>query len=240
MKALRNLLILLGLIVVAGFFVPVDIRNGYIYYWYGDIVNMTGDTGKAAAMFKDASEAMPASATFARAYVRALNDIALGFQPGDSNSEQYYTQAYNFAKEWLEKNDKSEGAWGVLVERARAEWGLGRKNVAKGTIDLAVNKMPTDYEALVYQGIMHRDISPGDRNSVAASIPIFEQALEVRRETRTAWAHYEMAVAYRMINDENRALAEIDQCLAQWPDRALRIKAERLKNEIQSSGRTNR
>jgi tetratricopeptide (TPR) repeat protein len=241
MKALRNLIILLVIIVAISFFIPPDLRSGYFFYWYGRVTELTSrDTGKAAAMYKQSTDAMKGKALFARAYARALNDIATNFENGTPLAEKYYTDALNFCNTWIEAQGEGGDGWMVYVEKARAEWGLGRKNVAKQSIDKAVELMPTDYIALVYQGIIWRDFSPHDRISVAASMPIFEQAIEIRNETRASWAHYELAVAYKMINDEVRALGEIQQALAQWPDRELRNKAERLKHEIESSGRSNR
>jgi tetratricopeptide (TPR) repeat protein len=237
MKALRNLLIFLVLIIVVGFFVPADLRNGYLYYWYGSAVDSTsGDVGKAADAYKQASGAMPANPIFARAYARALNDIAEGLS--GATQEQYYGQAYDFSHKWIEEHKDADGVWQLWVEEARGEWGQGKKAAAKHSIDTAVDLMPTDYTALVYQGIIWRDQMPGDKKMVDDSIPVFEQAIEVRRETRTAWAHYELAVAYKMIKDENRALAELAQATAQWPDRALRTKIERLKHELESGGRS--
>jgi tetratricopeptide (TPR) repeat protein len=241
MRALRNLIVLLIVIVVIGFFIPLDLRNGYFFYWYGRITELTGnDTGRAAALYKQASGAMEANATFARAYARALNDIANGFDRGSTNAEKYYNDALDFCDRWIEEYEASDDIWMLYVEKSRAEWGLGRKNAARVSIDKAVDIMPTDYVALVYQGIIWRDFSPNDKDAIAASVRVFEQAISVRNETRASWAHYELAVAYKMINDEVRALNEIQQCLAQWPDRKLRQNAERLKHEVESSGRTNR
>ena len=241
MKALRNLFILLVVIVIVGVVVPNDIRTGYLTYWYGRIIDTTsGDIGKAAAWYHRATDAMPGNATFARAYASSLNDMADGFPEDSENKTDYYLKALEFAKGWIEANEGSPEVWQLLVEQARAEWGLGRKNSAKVAIDEAVELMPTDYIALVYQGIIWRDMQPDNRNMVAKSIPIFEQAIQVRRESRTSWAHYELAVAYNMLKDEARALNELEQALAQWPPRELRFKIERLKHHIQSSGRSTR
>jgi tetratricopeptide (TPR) repeat protein len=240
MKALRNLFIFLIVIVVIGFFIPVNSRNGWYNYLYGRVIDMTSnDAGKSADAYKRASEAMPENPTFAGAYARTLNDIASGFHEGD-NAERYYNQAYDFANRWIQTHEMVDGVWKLYIEKSRAEWGLGRKTGARSSIEEAVNLMPTDYIALVYQGIIYRDFSPNDKNAIATSIPIFEQAIEVRRETRTSWAHYECAVAYNMLNDEVRALNEIQQALSQWPERTIRQDCERLKNDIQSSGRSNR
>ena len=241
MKALRNLIIFLALIVIAGFLIPVDLRNGYFFFYYGQIVQSTsGDTGSAAAAFKDSSAAMPSNGVFARSYARSLNDIADGFETGSANTEDYYSQALEFADTWLEKNEKNKDEWQLLVEKARAEWGLGRKGAAKVSIDKAVNLRPTDYVALVYQGIIWRDMQPNDKNAIGRCVSVFEQAISVRKETRTSWAHYELAVAYKMMNSTDRAFNEVNQGLAQWPSRDLRDKLERLKHDIESSGRSER
>jgi hypothetical protein len=79
---------------------------------------------------------------------------------------------------------------------------------------------------------------PNERNKIRESIPIFENAIQVRSEKNTYWAHLEMAKAYYMIADEVHALNEINQTLSQFPPRWIRDEAERLKQEIQSSGRT--
>lgn len=241
MRVLRNLLILLVLIVIAGFFVPANIRNGYAFFWYGQFTEaVSNDLGKAAAAYKSAHTAWPENARFAREYAATLNDIGTGFTSGSGNAEQYFQQALEFANEWVGAHEGDAQIWQLLVEKARAEWGLGRRNAARVSIDNAVDLMPTDYVALVYQGIIWRDINPRDRTQISRAIAVFEQAIQIRREQRTAWAHYEMAVAYKMLNDEVRALNECQQALAQWPDRDLRAKIERLKHELESGGRTNR
>ena len=127
----------------------------------------------------------------------------------------------------------------LYIELARAEWGKDRKNGAKVAIDKAVNLMPTDYNGLVYQGIIYRDMSKNNPN-IRKSIPIFEQAISVRNSTNTYWAHYELAIAWWKVKDEARALNEVNQALSQFPPRWLRENAERLKHEIQSSGRSER
>jgi tetratricopeptide (TPR) repeat protein len=235
MKALRNLLILLAIIVVIGFVVPGGVRNGYLNYWYGRLLEMKGDLGGASQAYENASDAMVDNATFARAQVRTLNDL------GEEKEEtSYFDDAFKVADSWIKDHENHEQVWQLYVEKARAEWGQGKKNVARFSIDKAVELMPTDYVALVYQGIIYRDTRPDNRESVRRSIPIFEQAIAVRRETRTAWAHYELAVAFWMVRDEQGALNEINQTLSQWPPRWLRQKAERLKHQIQSGGRSER
>lgn len=235
MKALRNLLILLVIIVIIGFVVPGDLRNGYLNYWYGRLLETTGNLGGASQAYENAAGAKPDSATFARAHARSLND--LGEKRED---ESYFDQAFRVADSWVDENEYHDLVWQLYVEKARAEWGQGKKNAARFSIDKAVELMPTDYTALVYQGIIYRDTRPNNWDAVRRSIPIFEQAISVRRSTRTSWAHYELAVAYWMIRDEPRALNEINQALSQWPPRRLRQKAERLKHEIQSGGRSER
>jgi tetratricopeptide (TPR) repeat protein len=238
MKALRNLIIFLVIIVAAGFLIPVDLRNGYFFNYYGQIIEATSnDLGAAAAAYKDSSAAMPSNGKFARAYVRAINDIGSGAEAA-GNSEKYYSEALQAAEDWLAANKGNKDEWQLLVEQARAEWGLGKKNAAKVSIDKAVNIRPTDYTALVYQGIIWRDMQPHDNKEIGKCVSVFNQAIEVRKETRTAWAHYELAVAYRMMRDDNASFNEVNQALAQWPDRALREKLERLKHDIESSGRS--
>jgi hypothetical protein len=100
--------------------------------------------------------------------------------------------------------------------------------------------MPTDYVALVYQGIIYRDIRPESRDSVFLSVPIFEQAIRVRHHTRTYWAHYELARAYYLMGEEDNALNQLSQAISQYPPRWLKVEAERLRHEIQSSGRSER
>jgi tetratricopeptide (TPR) repeat protein len=232
MRVLRNLLILLGILVVVAFFVPPEIRDGYYYLFWGKIVEMTGDTAGAAESFKTSSEAAPENPLFARHRARALNDLAEA-----TESEEKYQEAFDFTGAWIDAHEFDPGVWQLHIERARAEWGLGRKNPARTSIDKAVDLRPTDYTALVYQGIMHRDYRPDDRNLVATAIPIFEQAIQVRRQSRTSWAHLELAKTYWMLGDENNALNQVSQTIAQFPPRDIRDEAERLRTEIQSSGR---
>lgn len=238
MKALRNLLIFLVILGIAGFFMPVNLRNGYFHYFYGRIVEQSsGNLGKAVASYKLATEAMPENPTFVRAYLRSLNDLGVSLNDPE-NARTHFMTALRFAEDWLKKHEFSNGKWQVLIEKARAEWGLDRKTSAKVSIDSAVKLMPTDYTALVYQGIIYRDISPNNRNDLAVALNIFEQALAVKRETNAYWAHFEMAKTYLLMKDEVSALNELNQALAQWPPRKMRQDIERLKNQIQSSGRS--
>ena len=178
---------------------------------------------------------MPANTEFADAYAKALNDIADG--KTGSEAADFFNQAHDFAHGWIGDHDGAPRIGLLYEEQARAEWGLGEKGAAKQSIDTAVEKMPTEYDALVWQGIIWRDMSPGDKNAVGSSVPVFEQAISVRNETRTAWAHYELAVAYSMIRDSDRAIGELDQATAQWPDRALRDKIEKLRHDLESGGK---
>jgi tetratricopeptide (TPR) repeat protein len=235
MKVLKALIFLLVVIVAIAFLVPADKRIGYWGYYYGRALELTGDVNGASDSFKSSTDAMPDDVTFFRAYARSLNDIGEKFDNAGS-----YQAAYDFVHQWMIDHPDDPEIWQAYIELARAEWGKGRKNPAQIAIDKAVNLKPTDYIALVYQGIIYRDIRPTSVESVRLSIPIFEQALQVRNNTRTYWAEYELGKAWWMIHDEAHALAEIDQALSQFPPRWLREEAERLKHEIESSGRSER
>jgi tetratricopeptide (TPR) repeat protein len=235
MKAFKNLLIFLVVLIVITFVIPVDLRTGWFNYGMGRVSELTGDTASASDRYLLASESMPDSVTFARSYARALNDL------GElTKRKDYYDDAYDVADDWIKDHEDEIEVWQLWIEKARAEWGLESTNAAKISIDTAIKLQPTDYTALVYQGIIYRDLRPNNKDAIRQSIPIFEQAIEVRRQTRTAWARYELAVAYKLIDDHERAINEVNQCLAQFPSRDLREKAERLLHDLQSSGRSER
>jgi tetratricopeptide (TPR) repeat protein len=233
MKVLKSLIALLVVVVVIGLFIPADLRGGWFYYLYGRTLDLTGNSEGAVDAYKMSTESLPDDVRFARMYARALNDVA-----EETDDEGMYVSAYNFAHEFIDNHENDDGIWQLYIEQARADWGRGRRNNAKAAIDLAVNMRPTDYEALVYQGIIYRDIQPTREQAIRLSIPIFEQAIQVRNQTRTYWAEYELARAWWMVHDETRALNELNQSLSQFPPRWLRDDAERLKQEILSSGRT--
>ncbi|HDS30228.1 MAG TPA: hypothetical protein ENN67_04205 [Firmicutes bacterium] len=233
MRALRNLLIFLAILVVIGFILPAEFRDGYYFYYAGRLAETTGNIAGAVEAYKTSSEANQDSALFARARARALNDLA-----ESTKSTSKYNEAFRFCTEWIEKHEFDPGVWMLYIERARAEWGIDRKHLALQTIKKALDINPTDYIALVYHGIMIRDFRPGDIESIQSSIPIFEQAVKVRRHSRTYWAHLEQAKAFWMLKDENNALIQINQALAQYPPRDIKDEAERLRTEIQSSGRS--
>jgi tetratricopeptide (TPR) repeat protein len=238
MKIIKNLFIFLIVLVVIGFFIPPDLRNGYINYYYGSIVTSTSsDLGQAEMAFDTATKAQPNNVKFARAYARNLNNMGDVLGKG-SPAEQYFGKALDFSKAWIDAHESDPDIWNLYVEKARAEWGLGRKEPAKESIDKAVDLAPTDYEALVYQGIIWRDLAGKDRNAMSKAVNVFEQAISVRNEQRTSWAHYELAVGFYTIKDETNALNEVNQALAQWPDRKLKQKIERLKHDIESGGRS--
>lgn len=232
MKALKPLIVILVILIICTFLLPTDIRDGYYFYLCGRAAELTGNSISALSAYKTASDSMPDNAVFARARARTLNDIA-----EDTEDDGYYQEAYNFTNGWIDENITHMELWQMYVEKARAEWGLGRKATARISIDEAVRLMPVDYTALIYQGIIYRDIRPLDHNSVRLSIPIFQHAIEIRRRTRTSWAHLELAKAYWMIQDDARALNQIQQTLSEFPPREIKREAERLKIEIQSSGR---
>ena len=235
MRIIKSLLLLVVVIVIIGFLIPADLRGGWFYHLYGRALDLTGNSAGAVDYYKLSMESMPDEVRFTRAYARALNDIA-----EETEDEGMYVSAYNVAHDFIRDHEDDPGLWQMYVEEARADWGRGRRNNAKATIDIAVDLRPLEYEALVYQGIIYRDIQPAREAAIQLSIPIFEQAIEVRNGTRTYWAHYELARAYWMLRDEDRALNELEQSLSQFPPRWLREDAERLKQEIQSSGRTER
>jgi len=235
MKILKPLLALIAILVIIGFIIPADLRGGWFYYSYGRMLELTGDQGGASEQYKLAASSMTDNVRFARAYARSLNDLA-----ERTENEGVFVTAYNVAHGFIDDHEHEPGIYQMYIEQARADWGRGRRNNAKAAIDVAVDLRPTDYDALVYQGIIYRDIQPTREQAIRISIPIFEQAIVVRNHTRTYWAHYELAKAWWMVRDEDRALNEIDQCVSQFPPRWIRDGAERLKHEIQSGGRSER
>lgn len=235
MKALKGLLIFLVILIAVGLLIPVKFRIAYTSYSIGRIQEMTGNSTGASVNYRTATQAMPKEVMFARIYARSLND--LGEKTGNGD---YFDQAARFTETWIIDHEGNPDVWQIIVEKARALWGQGRKPAAKEAIEQAVSLNPTSYEALVYEGIMFRDIHPENPDTVRTSIPIFEQAIEIRRRTNTDWAQYELAVAFWMIRDEEQALNHVEQCLSQFPPRDLKERAERLKHEIQSSGRSER
>jgi tetratricopeptide (TPR) repeat protein len=235
MKVLKPIIFLVVVAAIAYFFTPPNLRDGWLYYSYGRILDVTNNQPKALNAYKHSADAMPENIRFARTYARTLNDIAEA-----TDSQSYFQTAETYAEDWIEQYSGSMELWQMYVELARAEWGQGSRSAAKYAIDRAVELMPTDYVALVYQGIIYRDIHPENRNSVFLSVPIFEQAIRVRRQTRTYWAHFELAKAYYLMGEEDSALNELNQAISEFPPRWLRIEAERLKHEIQSSGRSER
>ena len=235
MKVLKPIIALAVIVAIAYFVTPADLRDGWLYYMYGRMLEVTSTPAKALEAYKTSAEAMPDNIRFNRTYVRALNDVA-----EETDGQAHYRTAEEYAEEWIDEHSDNSGLWQMYVEYARALWGRGSKSAAKRAIDRAVSLMPTDYIALIYQGIIYRDIRPENRDAVYRAVPIFEQAIQIRRQTRTYWAHYELAKAYWMIDDEERALNELNHAISQFPPRWLRIKAERLKHEIQSSGRSER
>ena len=235
MKFLKSLIILLVIVIIVGLILPMDLRSGYFNYSLGRISELTGKTGQAVERYGFATGAMPDSVLFARAYLRALNDLG---EMRDNDDD--FSTALAYADKWIDEHEGDFDAWQIWIEKARAEWGKGVKNAGKVSIDKAVSLNPTDYTALVYQGIIYRDYRPNIKNEVRLSIPIFQQAIELRHYTRTYWAHIELAKAFKMVNDETGAIVELNQCLSQYPPRKVKMEAERLKNEIQSSGRSER
>jgi len=232
MKALKALFGLLVVIIIIGVAVPIDFRSGYFAYYSGRFAESRANLGGAVQHYKTAHLAMADNAHFFRAYTRALNDLA---EFTDDQSD--FVEAEALCEEWLDENEGSPDEWMIKVQLARAYWGQGSKNAGKAEIDAAISLMPTDYDALVYQGIMWRDTAT-DPNKIALSIPIFESAVAARRSTRCAWAHYEKAIAFWKLKNERKALNSIAQALSQFPPRELRNDAERLKAEIQSGGRS--
>lgn len=233
MKVLQGTLVFLVIFVVAALLIPVDLRTAYWNYGYAWVQQKTGDPYGAADHLKSAFEALPDDVLFARAYVSQLNDNGKNFSEVSA-----YEEAFRVSDNWINDHETDSDVWQMYVERARANWGRARMPAAKTDIDKAVDLRPGDYVALVYQGIIYRDMHPNERNRVRESIPIFEQAIQIRNEKNTYWAHYELARAHYMIGDDVRALNEVNQCLSQFPPRWMRDEAERLKHEIQSSGRT--
>ncbi len=233
MKTLKGLFFILVIIVIAGILTPMDIRIAYWNYGFASILERTGDPGEAVDHYKLAFEAIPGDVKFIRAYARMLNDN--GDDLSDTNS---FETAYTVSNNWITDYEHHHQVWQIYIERARANWGRGRKPAAKGDIDIAVDLRPTDYTALVYQGIIWRDLQT-NRDRIRESIPVFEQAIRLRNQNNW-WAHFELAKAWYMVNDEVRALNEINQALSQYPPRWLREEAERLRHDIQSSGRSNR
>ncbi|MCK4721291.1 hypothetical protein KAU08_11550 [bacterium] len=234
MKTLKGLFFILVIIIIAGILTPMDIRIAYWNYGFASILERTGDPGGAVDHYKLAFEAIPGDVKFIRAYAGMLNDNGDNFS--DTNSFQ---SAFSVSNDWITEYEHHDQVWQIYIERARANWGRGRKPAAKGDIDIAVDLRPTDYTALVYQGIIWRDLQT-NRDRIRESIPVFEQAIRVRNSRNTWWAHFELAKAWYMVNDEVRALNELNQALSQYPPRWLREEAERLKHDIQSSGRSNR
>lgn len=233
MKVLQGTLVFLIIIVIAAFLIPTDIRTAYWHYSYASIIQKTGDPHGAADHFKDAMEALPEDILFVRAYASQLNDNGKNFSDVEA-----FEEAFRVANNWINEHENDEQVWQMYIERSRANWGRGRMPAAKGDIDTAVDMRPSDYMALVYQGIIYRDMHPNEKNKIRESIPIFEQAIQLRNQKNTWWAHYELAKAWYMVADDVRALNEVNQALSQFPPRWLRDEAERLKHEIQSSGRT--
>jgi len=239
MKVLKPII---ALVVILGIAVAVIyyISPGYIPYLYGKAVYKIGDKGKALLAFESARNAEPDKVTFARAYASTLNDLG-----SDLEDPSYYSRAYDYTHDWIEEHDTELELWQMYVEEARAQFGLGNQSSAKIAIDRATELMPTDYEALVYKAVIYRDmaVSPNgqvNRNAMDRVIGMFEQAIEIRNFTQTWWAHYELALAFKYIGDETRALNQVNQCLSQFPPRWMKLKAERLKADIQSSGRSER
>ncbi len=235
MRILKNMVIAIVILAIIGFVIPADIRSGYFYWSYGRVLELTGNTGGAADAYESAATAIPDSVKFARSFARTMNDLA-----EQLDDDGVYVEAYTFSREWINDHDNDSGLWQMWVELARAEWGRGRKTQARAAIDNAVDLQPTDYTALVYQGIIYRDQMPENIDMVRRAIPILEHAIAVRNHTRTYWAHYELSRALYMVNDEDGAIREVNQALSQFPPRWLRTEAERFKHEIQSSGRSER
>ncbi|MCX6646842.1 MAG: hypothetical protein NTY09_10905 [bacterium] len=233
MKVIQSALVFLIIVVIAALLVPYNLRVAYWNYGAAWVQQHTGDPNGAADHFKYAFEALPDDVVFARAYVSQLNDNGKNFSQTVS-----FEEAYRISNNWINEHPDDPQVWQMYIERARSYYGRNRFAEAKTDIDKAVNIEPGDYIALVYQGIIYRDMHPNERNKIRESIPIFENAIQVRAEKNTYWAHFEMAKAYYMIADEDHALNEINQTLSQFPPRWLRDEAERLKHEIQSSGRT--
>jgi len=230
MKIIRNLIIVIVILAAIGYFVPI----GYWSFGLGKYHEMTGNTSDAYQAYKTAAAETPENVSFVRAYARSVNDLAV-----ERDDEDLYMEAYRVTEEWLGDNQHHNSRHLILIELARAEWGRDRKHNAKVAIDEAVEFAPTNYDALVYQGIIYRD-SWNTKQKIQLSIPIFENALQARNFRNTYWAELELARAWWMIGDETRALLEIEQALSQFPPRAIRDDAERLKHEIQSSGRSER
>jgi hypothetical protein len=233
MKFLTRTLIFLAIILVAALLVPADLRTAYWHYGYATIIQKTGDPHGAADHFKAAFETLPDDILFARAYVSQLNDNGENFSEVSS-----FDEAYRISNNWITDYENDPEVWQMYVERARANWGRDRKPSAKSDIDKAVDLRPGDYIALVYQGIIWRDLNPQNLDGVRKAIQIFEQAIQVRNQKNTYWADLECAKAWYMVGDEGRALSEIDQAISQFPPRWIRDEALNLKHEIQSSGRT--
>ena len=233
MKGLKNLLITIVVIVVILILIPAGIRNGYYDYFMGKYFEMTGDIGNAANYFEEAHKELPDNPKFAAAWPRALND--LGVMNG---KKEYYDKAYEAAHDWLEVHGKETNSYVVWIEQSRAEWGQERKLNARQSINEAIDLMPTSYEALVYQAIIIRDTNTKNKEGARQSIPVFEEAIEVKNHMRTSWAQYELAVAWDIVGNEGKALNALEQALSQYPPRDLRDKCELLKNKISSGGRS--
>jgi tetratricopeptide (TPR) repeat protein len=233
MKVLQSALVFLIIVVIAALLVPMDLRTAYWNYGAAWVQQHTGDPNGAVDHFKYAFEALPDDVTFARAYLSQLNDNGKNF-----NQTVSFAEAERVATNWINDHPDDPQVWQIYIERARSFYGRNRFAEAKTDIDKAVNLEPGDYIALIYKGIIYRDMHPNDRNRIREAIPFFETAIQIRSEKNTYWAHFEMAKAYNMIGDDVHALNEVNQTLSQFPPRWLRDEAERLKNDIQSSGRT--
>jgi len=230
MKAFRNIIIIILVIGIVVYFLP----GGYFSYFVGKYFELTGNKGSALEWYQTAYEEAPENAGYIRAYARSINDLA-----EEREDAKLFMDAWKITDKWVKENSNHDVRDLILIELARAEWGRGRKQQARVAIDEAVDLSPTNYEALVYQGIIYRDTWTS-RENIRQSIPIFEQALQVRNNKSTYWAELELAKAWWKLGDETHALAELDQALSQFPPRWVRVEAERLKHEIQSSGRSER
>lgn len=230
MKAVRALVALVVVIAVIAFFMPA----GYWPYFIGKYHEMTGNTASALESYKNASNDVPENSGFVQAYTRTLNDLAT-----ERDDEELFTRAYRTTSDWLDDYEGSENEYLILIELSRAEWGRDRKQQARTAIDRAVDLAPTNYDALVYQGIIYRDTWTTERR-IREGILIFEQAIDVKNHKSTYWAQLELAKAWWMIGDEVKSLNAIDQAMSQFPPRWVREEAERLRHDINSSGRSER
>ena len=59
MKVLKPILILIVIVVIVYFFTPPDFRDGWLYYGYGRILDVTGSQSQALNAFKTSADAMP-------------------------------------------------------------------------------------------------------------------------------------------------------------------------------------